>query len=87
MRKLLYRLLEDVPTLTQPATIEADTLGMSRRRTQPRSRLAASTVTFNVTIDGVDLIAWHRLAKAQGITLEQLVRESVELAIARGSSR
>ena len=52
-----------------------------------RSRLAASTVTFKITIDGVDLIKWHSLAKQQGISLEQLVRESVELAIARGSSR
>ena len=44
-------------------------------------------VTFTVTLDGVDLIRWHALAQQQGISLEQLVRESVELAIARGSSR
>lgn len=42
---------------------------------------------FTIELTDADLVRWHALAQKQGITFEQLVRESVELAIARGSSR
>lgn len=44
-------------------------------------------VTFSITLTGLELIRWHELARRRGISLEQLVRESVELAWVRGSTR
>jgi hypothetical protein len=44
-------------------------------------------IRFQITLTGEDVDRWTRLAESQSITLEKLVRESVELAIMRGSSR
>jgi hypothetical protein len=52
-----------------------------------RTRRERDKITFTVTIDGLELVRWHELAQQLGLTLEQLVRESVELAWARGSTR
>lgn len=54
---------------------------------RPRRRRRDNTTKFTITLDGADLIRWHALAKKQGIDFETLVKESVEMAIARGSSR
>lgn len=52
----------------------------------PRSRKAASA-RFELRLTGDELKRWTALAEKQGISLSELVRESVEMAIARGSSR
>lgn len=42
---------------------------------------------FQITLTGLDLLRWHQLAARQGVTLEQLVKEAVELAWVRGATR
>lgn len=39
------------------------------------------------TLTEPDARAWFDFAQRRGLTLEQLVREAVELAMARGSTR
>ncbi len=53
----------------------------------PKSKTDRDAVTFTITINGAELIRWHNLAQKQGVSLEQLVKESVELAWVRGSTR
>lgn len=64
----------------QPFFPAADTGSMGKPKPDNRT-------TFSITLSGADLVRWHALAKRQGITLEQLVKESVEMAIARQASR
>lgn len=52
----------------------------------PRTGKAASA-QFNIRLTGDELERWTEAAARQGISLSELVRESVELAIARGASR
>jgi predicted HicB family RNase H-like nuclease len=52
----------------------------------PRAKRAASA-RFELRLTGDELRRWSALAERQGISLAELVRESVEAAIARGSSR
>lgn len=40
-----------------------------------------------ITLTDPDRARWEASARLQGIALDQLVREAVELAIARGSTR
>jgi hypothetical protein len=42
---------------------------------------------IHIKLTGDDYERWREAADRQALTLEQLVRESVELAIARGSTR
>jgi hypothetical protein len=42
---------------------------------------------LEIMLTGDDFERWRDAADRQSLTLEQLVRESVELAMARGSTR
>lgn len=42
---------------------------------------------FEIRLTGEELKTWTAFADKQGITLAQLVRESVELAMLKGSTR
>ncbi len=42
---------------------------------------------FEIRLTGTELKSWTAAAEKQGLTLAVFVRESVELAIARGSTR
>lgn len=53
----------------------------------PRRKSDRDSVTFTIALTGVELVRWHELARKQGLSLERLVKESVELAWARGSTR
>lgn len=44
-------------------------------------------VRFSILLTDPDLARWEALAKQLRLNLEQLVRESVELAYARGATR
>lgn len=52
----------------------------------PRAGKAAEA-RFEIRLTGDDLRKWTAFADKQGITLAELVREGVELAMARGSTR
>lgn len=53
---------------------------------RPRAHNPRS-VTFKVRLTGEEVSRWQVAADRQGITLADLVRESVETCIARGSTR
>jgi hypothetical protein len=61
---------------TQPLSVSADTPRMPKRLTK-----------ITITLSHADLVLWHSLARKLGVTFEQLAKESVELAYARGSTR
>ena len=52
----------------------------------PRAKRAASA-RFELRLTGDEVKRWNALADKQGISLSELVREAVELAVARGSTR
>lgn len=52
------------------------------RRTRPSTKIRIS-----IDLTGLDLERCRELAERQSMTLTQVVRESIELAIARGSTR
>jgi predicted HicB family RNase H-like nuclease len=52
----------------------------------PRSK-KASDIRFEIRLTGKERDRWQAAADRQGLTLAELVRESVETCIARGSSR
>ncbi len=52
----------------------------------PRAKSAAE-VRFEIRLTGKERDRWQVAADKQGLTLAELVRESVETCIARGSSR
>jgi hypothetical protein len=54
-------------------------------RTHRLGRVIAARLEIKLT--GEDYERWREAADRQALTLEHLVRESVELAIARGSTR
>lgn len=54
---------------------------------RPPRAAKRSAARFEVRLTGAELKEWQALADKQGITLAQLVREAVDMAIARGSSR
>lgn len=53
---------------------------------KPRAGVVAS-VRLEVRLTAAERDRWQRLADRQGIPLSELVRESVEMAVARGASR
>ncbi len=52
----------------------------------PRTKSAAE-VRFEIRLTGKERDRWQAAADRQSLTLAELVRESVETCIARGSSR
>ena len=52
-----------------------------------RPPLGKSTARLELRIASTDLKTWQAAATRQGSTLSEFVREAVEMAIARGSSR
>jgi hypothetical protein len=54
---------------------------------RPKLGKAARTHVLSIKISADERKAWDALAEKQGITIGALIRESVEMAIARGSSR
>lgn len=50
-----------------------------RRRPKP--------ITFQITLSGPEATSWPAFAESRGLTLEQLVREAVELVMLRGATR
>jgi hypothetical protein len=57
------------------------------KRGRPSLGKAARTHVLSIKISQTERKTWDALAEKQGITLGQLVRESVEMAVARGASR
>jgi len=53
---------------------------------KPRAGTTASRVVKLRATDD-EIVRWQKLADKQGLTLSQLVRESLEMAVARGASR
>jgi len=62
---------------------------MSAPKTPGPKPRAGTTATNVVKLRATDdeIARWQKLADKQGISLSQLVRESLDLAIARGASR
>ncbi len=52
----------------------------------PRGKSAAE-VRFEIRLTGKERDRWQSAADQQGLSLAELVRESVETCIARGSTR
>ena len=52
----------------------------------PRAKLA-SAIRFEIRLTDKERARWQTAAGKQGLTLAELVRESVETCIARGSAR
>lgn len=50
-------------------------------------RRPAKPITFQITLCGPEAASWPAFAESRGLTLEQLVREAVELAMFRGATR
>ncbi len=57
------------------------------KRGRPSLGSAARTSRFEIRLTGDDVTRWTAAATKQGVTLAELVRESVETCIARGSTR
>lgn len=58
-----------------------------RKPGRPARAGKVASARFEIRLTGAELETWTAAAEKQGLTLAQLVRESVELAIARGSTR
>lgn len=54
---------------------------------RPRRTKHVSEVRFEIRLTGKERDRWQTAADKQGLTLAELVRESVETCIARGSTR
>lgn len=52
-----------------------------------RPPLGRTTVRINLKLSGADHKKWQALADRQGISLSEAIREAMELAVARGSTR
>lgn len=76
--------------ITQPERSYDDHVAQEKKRSAgrpPRTGNKVAEARFEIRLTGDELTRWTKAAEKQGITLAQLVRESVELAIARGSTR
>ncbi len=61
--------------------------GTAKPRPVGRPRLGKTTGRVELKLSDADRKRWLAAADRQGLTLSELVRESVETCIARGSSR
>lgn len=56
-------------------------------RSTRRNRHRDDYTVFMIRLSGPELLRWHALAQKLELTFEELVKESVELAWVRGSTR